>query len=217
MGTSRSHCLPNFVDLKTGDRAQLCEVIQHPEVDTALRNAQSHISNVVHADMLKSYAIPVHTSMHYKSYANTMGNLCHIVGIREWNNWDGDSTGRPRARGWRSRLRKGRKAEAEAYKRWRRQLHRAVFWAVFYSTTRDAPFMPLDTEHHDISVWVQASQALPMVKCTPDFSTHFGRPKLRHQTSLLKWLLGTCKDATKRAVQGTVGASLFNAPTAQGT
>ena len=145
------------------------------------------MANMMHVDMLNAYGIPVHTSIHYTSYKGAMGNLCHMVGIREWSDETPEGSGilvsgndladSARAqRGQRLRDDCGSSRNGQS------------------STPSDASFMPLDTEHNDVSVWVQASAAMPMMKCTPGFFAQFGGPSLRHQTSLAMWRPRTDKD-----------------------
>ena len=89
LGNSGADCPPNFVDLlKTDDRARVRGSIQHAEVDTPSGHVEEgHMANMMHADMLNAYGIAVHTSIHYTSYRDTVGNLCHMVGIREFSDW----------------------------------------------------------------------------------------------------------------------------------
>lgn len=175
-------CPPNFVDLlKTDDRARVRGSIQHAEVDTPSGHVEEgYIANMTHADMLNAYGIPVHTSIHYTSYRDTMGNLCHMVGIREWSGWDETPgilvSGNDLAESARAQRRQRLGDDCESSHT--RQS----------STPSDAAFMPMDTEHNDVSVWVQASEEMPMMKCTPGFFAQFGGPSLRHEMSLTKWL-----------------------------
>ena len=173
---SGADCRQNFVDLlKSDDRARFQESIQHPEVDTAPAYA-----NVMHVDMLDAYGTPVHTISHATSYKDTMGNLCHVVGIREWSDWD-EIPGI---------LACGNDGDgfAEAARRLRQRDYPEYSHTGQSSTPSDAVPMPLDTEHDDVSVWVQASEAMPMMRCTPGFFDHLGGPSLVHETSLTKWL-----------------------------
>ena len=204
--SSGADCPYNFVNLlQSDDRERFCASIQHPEVDTASGHVEEgHIANVIHVDMLNTYGIPVHTSIHYTSYNDTMGNLCHMVGIREWSDWDetpgilvcgNDDSGF---------------AEAARARRWQRLRDDCESSHTGQSSTRsNASLMTLDTEHKDVSVWVQASTAMPMMKCTAGFFTHFGGPSLSHQTSLTNWLPRTDRKEIFAHFQRVVSAFLL--------
>ena len=202
---SGSDCPPNFIDLlKTDDRARVRGSIQHAEVDTALGHVEEgHMANMMHADMLNAYGIPVHTSIQYTSYSDrdAMGNPCRMVGVREWSDWD-ETPGI-------FMCGNGLAESARAQRRQRLRDDCGSSHTGQSSTPSDASFMPLDTEHNDVSVWVQASAAMPMMKSTPGFFAHFGGPSLRHETSLTKWLSRTDTDAVFGQFQSFVTANVF--------
>ena len=66
----------------------------------------------------------------------------------------------------------------------------------------------MDTEHNDVFALVQASEEMPMMKCTSGFFAQFGGPSLRHEMSLTHWLPRTDRDDGVGELQSIVGTVL---------